>query len=240
MLSEKEIILNIEKAKSGDEKAKELLFVSNTPLIKSVIRKFRNKGIEYDDLFEIGSLGFLKAIKNFDSSFNVKFSTYAVPMIVGEIKRYIRDNGAIKVSRRIKIMASKINRFIDEYTLSSGEVPKVEYIAENFGTTPEDVVLCLDSARMPVSIYDRVDGDDDGMELCEKIDGGENEEDKLLKIQLYDELEKLGEREKKIIYLRYFRAETQSEVAEGLGISQVQVSRIENKVLEKLKEKFDI
>ena len=214
--------------------------MSNTPLIKSVIRKFRNKGIEYDDLFEIGSLGFLKAIKNFDSSFNVKFSTYAVPMIVGEIKRYIRDNGAIKVSRRIKIMASKINRFIDEYTLSSGEVPKVEYIAEKFGTTPEDVVLCLDSARMPVSIYDRVDGDDDGMELCEKIDGGENEEDKLLKIQLYDELEKLGEREKKIIYLRYFRAETQSEVAEGLGISQVQVSRIENKVLEKLKEKFDL
>ncbi len=198
------------------------------------------KGIEYDDLFEIGSLGFLKAIKNFDSSFNVKFSTYAVPMIVGEIKRYIRDNGAIKVSRRIKIMASKINRFIDEYTLSSGEVPKVEYIAEKFGTTPEDVVLCLDSARMPVSIYDRVDGDDDGMELCEKIDGGESEEDKLLKIQLYDELEKLGEREKKIIYLRYFRAETQSEVAEGLGISQVQVSRIENKVLEKLKEKFDL
>lgn len=240
MLSEKEIILNIEKAKSDDEKAKELLFVSNTPLIKSVIRKFRNKGIEYDDLFEIGSLGFLKAIKNFDSSFNVKFSTYAVPMIVGEIKRYIRDNGAIKVSRRIKIMASKINRFIDEYTLSSGEVPKVEYIAEKFGTTPEDVVLCLDSARMPVSIYDRVDGDDDGMELCEKIDGGESEEDKLLKIQLYDELEKLGEREKKIIYLRYFRAETQSEVAEGLGISQVQVSRIENKVLEKLKEKFDL
>ena len=226
MLSEKEIILNIEKAKSGDEKAKELLFVSNTPLIKSVIRKFRNKGIEYDDLFEIGSLGFLKAIKNFDSSF--------------KIKRYIRDNGAIKVSRRIKIMASKINRFIDEYTLSSGEVPKVEYIAEKFGTTPEDVVLCLDSARMPVSIYDRVDGDDDGMELCEKIDGGESEEDKLLKIQLYDELEKLGEREKKIIYLRYFRAETQSEVAEGLGISQVQVSRIENKVLEKLKEKFDL
>ena len=240
MLSEKEIILNIEKAKSDDEKAKELLFVSNTPLIKSVTRKFRNKGIEYDDLFEIGSLGFLKAIKNFDSSFNVKFSTYAVPMIVGEIKRYIRDNGAIKVSRRIKIMASKINRFIDEYTLSSGEAPKVEYIAEKFGTTPEDVVLCLDSARMPVSIYDRVDGDDEGMELCEKIDSGENEEDKLLKIQLYDELEKLGEREKKIIYLRYFRAETQSEVAEGLGISQVQVSRIENKVLEKLKEKFDL
>lgn len=238
MLNENEVVNNIKKAQNGDESAKEKLFIGNTPLIKSVIRKFCNKGIEYEDLFQIGSLGFLKAIKNFEVSYGVKFSTYAVPMIIGEIKRYIRDNGAVKVSRRIKIMASKINRYIDAYSIEYGVPPSFDKIAEEFETTPEDVVLCLDSAKMPVSIYDRIDGDEDGMEIGDKISDGESEDDRLLKIQLYSELEKLGEREKKIIFLRYFRAKTQAEVAEGLGISQVQVSRIENKILSKLKEKF--
>ena len=232
------IINDILLAKNGDNYAKERLFINNTPLIKSIIRRFKGKGVEYDDLFQIASLGFIKAFNNFDSSFGVKFSTYAVPMIVGEIKRYIRDNGAIKVSRSIKILASKINKFIDDYTLLNGENPSVEHIANKFDVLPSEVVIALDSAKMPVSIYERVDGDEEGIELCEKLTEGYDDEESLLKIQLSEEIEELEERDKKIIYLRYYRAKTQSEIAKSLGISQVQVSRLENKIILKLRKRF--
>ncbi len=238
MVNEQDILSDLRLAKSGEKFAKERLFIKNTPLIKSVIRRFYGKGIEYDDLFQIGSLGFIKAINNFDERFGVRFSTYAVPMIVGEVKRYIRDNGAIKVSRTIKTLASKINRFIDEELLKTGETPSIEVIADKFSISPEEVVIAMDSSKMPVSIYDRVDGDEDGLELADKLAEDISDEDKLLKIQLYAELEKLEEREQKIIYLRYFRAKTQSEVAKSLGVSQVQVSRLESKILKKLKENF--
>lgn len=240
MLSEKEVLSYVELAKKGDKTAKEILYKNNTPLVKSIIRRFKNKGIEYEDLFQIGSLGFLKAIINFDASFGVKFSTYAVPMIVGEVKRYIRDNGTIKVSRNIKILASKINRFIDEYQTHNANSPSVETIASEFSVTEEDVVLALDSSKMPVSIYDRVDGDEEGLELQEKLSDTESEEETILKIELYSEIEKLPDREKRIIILRYFRAQTQSEVAKSMGISQVQVSRLENKIISKLRNNFSI
>ncbi len=239
MVNEDNIIIDISLAKQGDNLAKERLFLNNTALIKSIIRRFKGKGIEYDDLFQIASLGFIKAINNFDNSFGVKFSTYAVPMIVGEIKRYIRDNGAIKVSRSIKILASKINKFIDEYLLLNGESPSVEHIAENFNIQPAEVVIALDSAKMPVSIYDRVDGDEEGIELCEKLSDNYDDDENLLKIQLNEEIKELEERDKKIIYLRYYRAKTQSEIAKSLGISQVQVSRLENKIILKLRKKFE-
>ena len=232
------IINDILLAKNGDNYAKERLFINNTPLIKSIIRRFKGKGVEYDDLFQIASLGFIKAFNNFDSSFGVKFSTYAVPMIVGEIKRYIRDNGAIKVSRSIKILASKINKFIDDYTLLNGENPSIEHIANKFEVLPSEVVIALDSVKMPVSIYDRVDSDEDGIELCEKLSDNYDDEDSLLKIQLSEEIEELEDRDKKIIYLRYYRAKTQSEIAKSLGISQVQVSRLENKIILKLRKRF--
>ncbi|MCQ2399337.1 MAG: SigB/SigF/SigG family RNA polymerase sigma factor [Clostridia bacterium] len=238
MLDESEVLVQLRLAKEGNEKAKEILYVNNSPLIKSIVRRFYGKGIESEDLFQIGSLGFIKAINNFSEEFGVKFSTYAVPMIVGEIKRYSRDNGAIKVSRSVKILANKMNRRIDEYSSEYGRPPQVEELAKEFEISPEEVVFALDSARLPVSIYDRVDGDEEGMELGEKIADPDDEDDKLLKIQLYSELEKLPERERKIIYLRYFRAKTQSEIAKSLGISQVQVSRIENKILSKLRENF--
>jgi RNA polymerase sporulation-specific sigma factor len=240
MLSENEVLSYVELAKKGDKTAKEILYKNNTPLVKSIIRRFKNKGIEYEDLFQIGSLGFLKAIINFDASFGVKFSTYAVPMIVGEVKRYIRDNGTIKVSRNIKILASKINRFIDEYQTHNANSPSVETIASEFSVTEEDVVLALDSSKMPVSIYDRVDGDEEGLELQEKLSDTESEEETILKIELYSEIEKLPDREKRIIILRYFRAQTQSEVAKSMGISQVQVSRLENKIISKLRNNFSI
>ena len=238
MVNEEDVLSDLRLAKSGEQLAKERLFINNTPLIKSIIRRFYGKGIEYDDLFQIGSLGFIKAIKNFDESFGVKFSTYAVPMILGEVKRYIRDNGAIKVSRSIKMLASKINRYIDDYQLKTGETPSVEHLAKEFNIPPEEVVITIDSAKMPVSIYDKVDGDDEGLELGEKIADSTTDDDKLLKIQLYSEIEKLPERDRKIIYLRYFRAKTQTEISKEMGISQVQVSRLENKILSKLREKF--
>ncbi|MBO7187946.1 MAG: sigma-70 family RNA polymerase sigma factor, partial [Clostridia bacterium] len=203
-------------------------------------RRFKNKGIEYDDLFQLGSLGFVKALNNFDESFGVRFSTYAVPMIVGEIKRYIRDNGAVKVSRTIKILASKINRFIEDYTSKYAVSPSIECIAQEFLITREEVVMAIDSTKMPISIYDSVDGDEEGLALYEKLSDTKSEDESILEIELHSQIDKLPEREKKIIYLRYFRAQTQSEVAKSMGISQVQVSRLENKIIEKMRKNFEL
>ncbi len=238
MLSKEELIEYIRKAKNGDEYAKQIIFENNSPLIKSIIKRFRNKGVEYDDLYQIASIGFLKAINNFEESFNVKFSTYSVPMIIGEIKRYMRDNGAIKVSRTLKILANKINRFIGEYLAVHNDSPPIELIAEKFEVSPDDVVLALDSAKMPLSIYDKFDDDEDGQELIDKIAYSNNEESILNKIQLSNIISTLSEREQKIIILRYFRDKTQSEIAESLGVSQVQVSRIENKIIQKIRQGF--
>ncbi len=238
MLSNEEILDYIRKAKQGDENAKETIFQNNAPLIKSIVKRFKNKGVEYDDLFQIASIGFLKAVNNFDESFGVKFSTYTVPMIIGEIKRYIRDNGAIKVSRTLKILANKINKYIDEFQSENGEAPSIEVIAEKFEITSEEVVIALDSAKMPLSIYDKFDDEDDGQELIEKIPYIDNEETMITKIHISNIIDELEEREKKIIILRYFRDKTQSEIAETLGVSQVQVSRLENKIIDKIRLKF--
>lgn len=238
MLSNEEILDYIRKAKQGDENAKETIFQNNAPLIKSIVKRFKNKGVEYDDLFQIASIGFLKAVNNFDESFGVKFSTYTVPMIIGEIKRYIRDNGAIKVSRTLKILANKINKYIDEFQSENGEAPSIEVIAEKFKISSEEVVIALDSAKMPLSIYDKFDDEDDGQELIEKIPYVDNEETMITKIHISNIIEQLEEREKKIIILRYFRDKTQSEIAETLGVSQVQVSRLENKIIDKIRLKF--
>lgn len=238
MLNQEQTLDYIRKAKNGDETAKSILVENNVPLIKSIINRFKNKGIEYDDLYQIASIGFLKAITNFDESFNVKFSTYCVPMIIGEIKRYMRDNGAIKVSRSLKILANKINKFIDAYSLTHTTSPTAEIIAEEFKVCVDDVVLAIDSARMPISIYEKYDDDDDAPELIEKIGYNDTEEKLVDKIQLFSILEKLEEREKKIVIMRYFRDKTQGEIAESLGVSQVQVSRLESKIIEKIRLKY--
>ena len=238
MLEEYDVIADVKLAKNGDEKAKERIFVRNAPLIKSVIKRFCNKGVEYEDLYQIGCMGFLKAINNFDESFNVKFSTYTVPMIIGEIKRYMRDNGAIKVSRNLKILANKINRFIDDYSLNNNAPPTVEIIAEKFGITPEETVVAMDSSRMPLSIFGKAGDDDDGQEMIEKISLSDGEESILDRIQISKVIEGLTERERKLIVLRYYRDKTQNEIAEALGVSQVQVSRLENKILDKIRLKF--
>ena len=218
--------------------AREAFICRNLGLVHACARRFHGRGIEYDDLYQIASIGFLKAIKNYDESFGVKFSTYTVPMVIGEIKRYMRDNGAIKVSRNLKILANKINKYIDAYQTTNDKSPTVEHLSERFGITPEEVAEALDSAKMPLSIYDKFEDEDDAQELIDKIPSGEKEEDILNKIMLNGVIEGLTERERKIVVLRYFRDKTQSEIAENLGLSQVQISRLENKILNKIRAKF--
>lgn len=240
MLSGEETLLNLRKAKSGDTKAKEILLENNVLLLKSIIRRFKGKGVEYDDLYQLASMGLLKAINNFDEKFGVVFSTYAVPMIIGEIKRFLRDDGAIKVSRLIKAQAVQINRYIEEYGAQSGETPTIEEIAVALNMEKEDVVLALDSNKMPLSLSEPVD-DKDGeksAELADKIPSNEREEDMVDKILLRSLIEKLPDRERKIIIMRYYRDNTQSEIAKELGVSQVQVSRIENKIINTLKKQL--
>ena len=227
------------KAKEGDEQAKAKIFEQNKPLIRSIIRRFKNKGIEYDDLYQIACIGFLKAIKNFDDKFNVKFSTYSVPMIIGEIKRYIRDNGSIKVSRTMKILANKMNRFIDDYQAKNNSSPSIELLAKEFDIPQEEVVITLESSRMPLSIYDKFEDNDDSQMLMDKIPSDFTEETLVDNIQIKEIINELPEREKKIIEMRYFRDKTQGEVAMILGVSQVQVSRLESKILTKIRLRYD-
>lgn len=227
------------RAKNNDEFAKEKLIVDNSPLIKSVIKRYLNKGVEYDDLYQLGCLGFVKAISNFDSSFNVKFSTYAVPMIAGEIKRYLRDNGIIKVSRNTKMQNIQIQKYIQEYNGEYMRAPTIDEIALHFNMDVSDVVFAMDSSMCPLSLNSVV-GDDEGKEqyMIEKVDSGQNVENELDKVELYNAIKDLPKRDKAIIVYRYFRDMTQKEVASMLGVSQVQVSRLESKILSKLKDKI--
>lgn len=228
------------RAKSGDYAAKETLVTENSPLIKSVIKKYINKGIEFDDLYQLGSLGFLKAIDNFDESFGVKFSTYAVPMIAGEVKRFIRDNGIIKVSRSTKQLNIHINKFIEKYVSEHEESPTIDIIAKEFEISEQEVVYAMDSSIKPMSLYTVV-GDESGKEqyLIEKIESESNSIENIDNYVLYSAIQELPSRERKIVILRYFRDKTQKEIANELGVSQVQVSRLENKILQKIKKRLD-
>lgn len=238
MLEQDEVIALVRKAQAGDEDSKATLIQENSPLIKSVIRRYRNKGVEYDDLYQLGCMGFLKAIKNFSEKFEVKFSTYAVPMIAGEVKRFLRDDGYIKVSRSTKTLASRIAYFVDEYKALHHESPTINLIADEFGIEPQDAVFAMDSSKFPVSIYDKND-DEQSQSILEKLPSTETTDDNIEKIVLKDVINSLDERERKIILLRYYRDKTQSEVARVLNVSQVQVSRLETKILEKLRIAFN-
>ena len=227
----------IRRAKQGDAGAKEKLIVENNNLIKSIVRRYLNKGVEYDDLYQLASMGLLKAIIGFDESFNVRFSTYAVPMIAGEIKRFMRDDGSIKVSRAIKGTAKLINRFVEQYSAKHGKQPTVKQISQEFNMPESEVVFTMGSTHMPVSIYAQGDyKDEKGQELLEKLPVEDKQEDIIESLQLKTAIENLPERDKKVIILRYFRDMTQSEVASMLGVSQVQVSRIENKIMENFRK----
>ncbi len=239
MLGQEETLELIKKAQAGDELAKETLVNENSPLIKSVIRWFKDKGVEYEDLYQLGCIGFLKAINRFDVTYNVKFSTYVVPMVVGEIKRFMRDDGAVKVSRAIKGLNIKITKFSDKFFADNDRKPLLSEIAEHFKISEQEVVLAMDSAKMPVSLYTPFDdGEEDGLTIIDRFDGEQNE-DFVEKFALKDMIDSLEERDKKIILMRYFYDKTQSEIAQRLGVSQVQVSRLENKILENLRKKLE-
>ncbi len=240
MLSFEETLNLIRNAKSGDNDSKEQLLLNNVLLIKSIVNRFKNKGVDYDDLYQLGCIGFLKAINNFDESYGVRFSTYAVPMILGEIKRFLRDDGEIKVSRLIKIQAVKITKFIEKRLIEVGKEPTIDEVAKALNIAKEDVVFALDSSKMPVSLYETVeDGEDKAQSLIDKIPSKFSVDEHIDKLYLKTLISSLNEREQKIIILRYFRDKTQGEVAKILGVSQVQVSRLEMKILKKLKEKAD-
>ncbi len=227
----------IQKAQQGDKKATEDLIIANTPLVKSIVRRFKGRGVEYDDLFQLGCVGLLKAIRNFSVDFDVCFSTYAVPMIMGEIKRYLRDDGYIKISRSTKALSYKISLFSEKYKLKNLKNPTVEEIAKEFSIEPQEVVFAMDSALCPVSIYEKTD-DEHGLAVGDKIADKFSVDDEIDKLAIKDAISKLDERERKIVFLRYYRDKTQSEVARVLNVSQVQVSRLENKIIEKLKKNF--
>lgn len=224
----------IKMAQQGDEDALSLLVTSNMPLIKSIIKRYKSRTLEYDDLIQLGSMGLIKAVKNFDSSYNVRFSTYAVPMIAGEIKRFIRDDGAIKVSRSIKLLAHKINLYIEETKKSSATAPSLDDIAEKFEIEKQDIAFILDSSRMPLSLYSKSD-DENSLNLIDKFVKEDNTEEIIDRMLIRDIINMLPDREKKIIIYRYFRDKTQSEIAAEIGISQVQISRLESKILEKIR-----
>ena len=236
MLDAEETKILIDRAKAGDKDSLETLISENLPLVKSVVKRYSGKNVEYDDLMQLGSMGLLKAVLNFNDEFNVRFSTYAVPMIAGEIKRYIRDDGAVKVSRALKLLAYNIGKFSDDFQKENNREPTVDEIAEEFHIDKEEVVFALYSARYPRSLDDRTD--EDGVALIDRVPVDKSEENDE-KIILSGMLKDLPPREKKIIILRYFRDRTQSEVAAVLGVSQVQISRLENKIIAKLRENFD-
>ena len=233
MLDHQTTLELLKNAQAGDDGAKEKLIEENIPLIKSIVKRFKGR-LEYDDLMQLGAMGFVKAMQNFDIEYGVRFSTYAVPMISGEIKRFLRDDGAIKVSRWTKTLAQKITEYIDEKLKNGESEPTVEQLAKAFDVEAQEIVYAMDTQHYLLSLSATV-GDDD-LELGDKIATDECEDENIDKLLLKDLIADLPQREKKVIILRYFRDKTQSEIAQELGVSQVQVSRIENKALQKLKD----
>lgn len=228
-------------AKNGDQEIMNRVIEMNLPLVASLSKKFLNRGYDYEDIFQIGSIGLVKAINNFDSSFNVKFSTYAVPMIIGEIKRFIRDDGIIKVSRNVKTLARKIHFDKEALSKNLNREPTIDEIAQYSGVNKEEIVFAIESSSSMQYLYDTIHQDDGApVLLIDKLsEKGEDDTDMINRIALKEALRSLDSKGRQIIMLRYFKDKTQVQVAKMLGISQVQVSRIEKKVLVLMKEKLE-
>ena len=224
----------IAKAQQGDKAASELLVTENAGLIWSVARRFIGRGAEADDLYQLGCLGFIKAVEGFDLNFGTQFSTYAVPKIAGEIRRFLRDDGAVKVSRSIKEQALVIRTVRSQLATTLGREPAVSEIAEQTGFSPEEIALAENATASTESI-NRQTGDD-GFSLENILTDTESEEVLVEKISLRQAIERLPEREKNVIKLRYFHGLTQDRASKVLGVSQVQISRIEKKALQNLKQ----
>ena len=241
MLEHAETLRLIKEAQNGSESAKSTLLENNYPLIKSVIKRFRNKGIEYEDLYQLGCVGFLKAIKNFNEEFNVKFSTYIVPMVAGEVKRFMRDDGAIKVSRALKSLHYNITKLTSDYRQkNNGQSPSIDYLAKQLKVDTQEIVMAMESSKSLISLNEKYDEDDrNSPSIIERVAVEDESHEVIDYILLKEALAELDDREKKVIMLRYFRNKTQSEVASQLGVSQVQISRLETKILSKMRKKIE-
>ena len=226
----------LHRAQEGDTEARSLLFESNLGLVYMVLERFKNTSYEYEDLFQVGSIGLLKAIDKFDFSFNVRFSIYAVPMIIGEIKKFLRDDGIVKVQRGVKENYSRIRWAQEKLRSDLGREPVINEIASLLEMEREEVVLAMEACQIPAYMQDLMPGDDkDQLSLLDKLAGDETSASMLEKMALREALGKLDERERQVILARFFRDETQSSIAEKLGVSQVQVSRIEKAAITKLR-----
>lgn len=228
----------IRQSQAGEMQAKEQLMIIHSGLIWNVVRRFIGRGVELEDLYQIGAIGLIRAIDKFDFSYDVKFSTYAVPLISGEIKRFLRDDGMIKISRNLKENQWKIKRAMEQFAHEHGREATVEELSEILELEPEEIVLSMEAAVEIESMDQKVfRGDGKEISLKERIPDEKNEEEELLdKLFLEQLMEGLDKRDKELIVLRYFENKTQTQVAESLGISQVQVSRLEKKILRRMKE----
>ena len=229
---------DILKAQSGNKEIMTKLVTENSNLIWSIVTRFKDRGYEIEDLYQIGCIGFIKSIKRFDTNYEVKLSTYAVPYILGEIKRFIRDDGPVKVSRSIKELSYKIKLIQNEYITKKGRDIQIEELAKLLKVSKEDIVIAMDSNNTVESIDRRVNDSDD-LTIMDKLKSNvDQEKDIVNKITIKTLIEGLDEKSKKIIMLRYYRGKTQSQVAELLGVTQVQVSTLEKKILSSMKHKL--
>lgn len=230
----------IAMAHQGDKEARDRLVLDNVGLVWSIVRRFQGRGYELEDLFQIGSIGLIKSIDKFDLSYDVKFSTYAVPMITGEIKRFLRDDGMIKVSRSIKEMGARVKAARESLTCEMGKEPTIEEIADFVGVSREEVAASIEAGAEVESLYKTINKNDEtSIFLIDKIEEENEAQEHLLNQMVLKELlETLGEKEREIIIRRYFENQTQTQIAQALDISQVQVSRLEKKILKQLREKI--
>ena len=239
VLKEAEKTRLLKLVKGGDMSAREELINGNLRLVLSVIQRFSGRGENPDDLFQVGCIGLIKAIDNFDITLNVKFSTYAVPMILGEVKRYLRDNNQVRVSRSLRDLAYRAMQAKEKLINEKSREPNVEEIAKEIGSRREDVVLALEAISEPLSLYEPVFSESgDTIYVMDQIGDNNDDNNWLDEIALKEAIGHLGQREKKILNLRFFQGKTQVEVAEEIGISQAQVSRLEKGALNKIKRKI--
>ncbi|MBP2642142.1 MAG: polymerase, sigma 28 subunit, SigF [Firmicutes bacterium] len=238
MLNEEEFKRLLEAAQAGDEVAKSCILESNLNLVRSVVHRFLNRGYEWDDLFQVGCIGLIKAVERFDTKFSVRFSTYAVPMIIGEIRRFIRDDNPVKVSRPVKETAYKVHRMQEKLQGVLGREPSISEVAQELALPPEEIVAALEAIQPPASLYDEVyHADGDAIHLLDQIAYTDSLDNTYFdKLALKEILLRLPPRDRMILQLRFFEDKTQAEIAERIGISQVQVSRIEKQALKVVRE----
>lgn len=237
VLKESEKAELLKKCRQGDNRAREELIQGNLRLVLSVVQRFTNRGENPDDLFQVGCIGLIKAIDNFDISQNVRFSTYAVPMIIGEVRRYLRDNNSVRVSRSMRDTAYHAMQVKEKLQVSLNREPTVDEIAKEMGRKKSDVVLALEAIVEPVSLYEPVYSDGgDTIYVMDQVGDRETDESWLSELQFKQTVNSLPEREKKILFMRFLQGKTQVEVASEIGISQAQVSRLEKNAIHRIKD----